>query len=573
MASQGKSSYEFFVWGLIALAAAIFVGFAAQWLQVAREFSLDYWDGMNFLLQARRLTDPAYHFVALDIWRPRALVALLSGFDIIFRTSTGKFPQIMHYHYLMGGVSVLFLLSSWVAIRRLWGDRAATLTVLLLVITEVFHHYAVMLLADILTGCLWMATVALFLGGSGVHQSRQEFSGEKVDGEVYFSLGRALLVGIVGAATGMGKYHFLLLAPLAMAYCFWVCPKNFLKPFLGFLLAYWLTLEIGFRVFSAWEAGIIGHARELFHQVQVALQLQRPPEIYVHGIYQMYGPLLLVMGFIGFVLVVVAFLHEKKRRVEFSLRNDFKSLCNRLSVGQQAIVISVAAHAALTQWITQREVRYLLPLLPVFLGTVSVIVIRAADGLSVTKKVVWFLLFVIALVHPWRRSQRDLNATVSSPLYVGTSAKWEKAWQYFFQEGNQERVCREIFACAHSLRLEPWEFSKDQFYRSFDLGPHYSFFTQLPVRLVTCPQFHKTQREISPSFTPFLPPEACFLFPFQSQSGDGLGLARPLSKSLAPDVSGAESAKVSRPQVPPVLCEGKWPHQSCWEVVDFFKPF
>lgn len=537
MARWGKNSGSLFTWALLGACCVVFAGFATLWFEVIHRLPLEYWDGINFLLQARRLTDPEFGAVPLDLWRPRALVALLGTFDVFYKSIVGRFPALSDYHLLMAGVSTLFLIASFVAVARLWGRKASALALLFLLLTQVVHHYSMMLLADIITGLGWMLAVSVFLS---------------CDKQEEMSSGRAAALGMLGAVAGMGKYHFLLLVPVMLFVHALSAPKRLAYPLGVALFSYVATLECGFRVFSGGEAGIVSHAVALSHQVEVAARLHRPPEIYIEGLYLMYGPIFWALA------LMAVFLCAK--------RISFRALAPK----KRAVIVACLFHILLTQLITQRETRYLIPLLPIFLGALAAAIFGAARALSPRARIWWCLLWAISLLYPFSRSRNDLRTTLESPVYLRAERDLARFWAAFSEPGLNGNRCSKVIACAHSLRSFPWEFPKDQYYRSYDLGPHYQFFTGLPATLKHCPRFTSAGGEISQSFRAASDANACYVLPLEHEKGTSLALVRRLPADQGKRAA-AGFTLASHVIEAKVKCEGQGDDVMCWSVREFLR--
>jgi len=494
------------------------------WLLLAVLSPLDYWDGVNFLLQSRRLTDPSYAGIPFDAWRPRGLVALLSGLDWMSFKVLQDFPSVEGYRAFMAVIAVVFVLVWNQVNTRLWGKSAALLSTVFLLTTDLLHHYAASVLADITTGLFWGACLLVFL--------------RRPDEKI--SVGRALLVGGLGSLSGMSKYHFLLLLPV-MALSWTAGSFRARRMTAGWmLLGFVVTLEVGLRAFSLGDAGIWEHVGHLWRQVGVAATLKRPPEIYVDGLYHMYGP-------IFWTLALLAVMRSGGR---FSAN----------SRGKSALIASLAL-ALLTQAISQRELRYLFPLLPLLLGLIASFVVKTYEQMPSSARIAWTGLWAVALLYPSLRSIRDLKVSFSAPIYRTVRADNDLYWAYFGLPSLIGKKCSKIEACIFSLATREWEYPKDQFYRSYDLGPHYEFFTHLPSELRTC-------AANPPSLLSLGSPDSCYVVPFiDAQVGRPyVAVIKPLGAGWTEKEKKILAAQSAHPREG-VHCEG----ETCWTVAPFFR--
>ena len=158
------------------------------------------------MLQARRLSDPAYGFVAVEAQRPRALVILLALYNAVFRLLTGQYPTLPAYHVLMTAVTVAYLLV-WRRIFYRFTDRVtADLTCILLLSCQMLLHYAMMVMTDVLSGLLWGVTLLTF----------QRFWRDFLEPQRGTLVRHIFALALVGALVGLSKHHLLTLLPLML---------------------------------------------------------------------------------------------------------------------------------------------------------------------------------------------------------------------------------------------------------------------------------------------------------------------------------------------------------------------
>jgi len=507
--------------GLVIVAIAVC---GVVWLGLAFVSPLDYWDGFNFLLQARRLSDPLYEGVTFDAWRPRGLVAMLASFDWFSVKIWKEFPSVPGYHAYMALVAVAFLIVWNQVNSRLWGRNAALLSTVFLILSDLLHHYAIAVLADITTGLFWGLCLLVFLNRP----------------EDPVRAPRAILIGVLGALSGMSKYHFLLLLPLLVI--FWVAGafRERRRAGIWILTGFLVSLEAGLRYFSKNDAGMWGHAGHLWRQVGVAATLFRPADIYLDGLYRMYGPIFWTLALLALVRL--------RGRVEVGPRG-------------KAALWSGLCLAILTQAITQRELRYLFPLLPMLLGLVAWGVFRNLERMPSAARIAWVGLWAIALLYPGWRSIKDLRVSFKSPTYQVARLDSDLYWAYFSLPSLVGERCQKIDACIFSLSSREWEYPKDQFYRAFDLGPQYQFFTRLPTSMKTCPNNPATLAALSEKDT-------CYVQPFQD-ARDGrpyVAVVKYLGSGWSEKQKKILLAQSAHPREG-IHCEA----DGCWSVAPFFR--
>lgn len=420
------------------------------WGGLALHLPLDYWDGFDFLLQARRLVDSRYWEVAFHPWRPRALVGILTGFDLVHRAIFARLPSLASYHLLMVSVTVAAIAAWWWAIARLWNRGVASLAIVFLLCCQLVHHYSAVLLADMLTMGAMGLYLALFTG-----PSRHSPWG-------------ALLVGAAGSLVGLGKYHYLGFCPLFLIAHRLVGGR---ARYGGILAGFLVTTEVTMRVFSRGQAGLWEHGWSIREQALHMIEyVYRPASLYLAGMVRMYGPVFWAMSVLSFVALART------------------SEIKHAPPERKAWLICVFVLAVLTQVMSQRELRYLLPLLP----TLFAVVAAGAYGLhgqtSRVRPAVWAFVWAVALVHPAYRSWADLAVYREDPVYRVMNQDSDRFWAVL-----GDRSCERVDGCYFPLRARAWEFPDDQFYRSFDIGPHhYQFFSPLAAtRLRGCDAVEK----------------------------------------------------------------------------------
>ncbi len=408
-----------------------FLGFTfavsiAAWCWLAGALSLDYWDGYNFLLQARRLHDVRFDWITVDPFRPRGLIVYLYFVDKIGLLLNGYLPSLKQYHLSMVFVTIVYVGVSWGVIRKIFGEAAALLGTLFLLLNPVLHHYSVTLLADLWAG-VWMGLAVLFW-----EQRRRNSS-------------------IVCATfCGLCKYHFLLFVPALLLIGRWreKIPR---MEILRLMAICGITLEAVFLLWGGWDAGLWFHIEKLFIQtVHMAQVLRRPPTLYLDGLYRMYG--------LPFWLLFAGAL--------------FKSVESKLVL--KSSVLAVIAMALITQALPQREIRYLFPMLPLLLGYV-------AYRMSALGKWRWVAIS-LCLIVPFIKSVNEFKVYASDPVYQIKESD-------FLRMGEQIRAypeCERVNVCPIRLRAQTWEQPQDEFYRSYDLGPQYLFYGQRPYQFIDC---------------------------------------------------------------------------------------
>lgn len=494
------------------------------WLGLAFVSPLDYWDGFNFLLQSRRLTDPLYEGVTFDAWRPRGLVAMLAGLDWMSLRFWQEFPTVPIYHAYMALVTVAFLLVWNQVNAKLWGRNAALLSTVFLLVSDLLHHYATSLLGDITTGLFWGACCLAFL----------------VRPDEKISPARAVAIGVLGALSGMSKYHFLLLLPLLVLFWVLAAARDRWRSGLAMLLGFLVSLEAGLRIFSKNDAGMWGHAGHLWRQVGVAATLKRPTDIYFDGLYHMYGPIFWTLALLAAV-----------------------RLRGKVDVGPRgkAALWSGLCLAILTQSITQRELRYLFPLLPMLLGLVAWGMLKNLERMPSAARIAWVGLWAFALFYPALRSWRDLRVSFRGPTYQVARLDSEAYWAYFGLPSLVGNRCHKIDACIFSLATREWEYPKDQFYRAFDLGPQYQYFTRLPTTMKTCPNNPATLGSLVETDT-------CYVQPFQDarEIRPYVAVVKYLGSGWTEQQKKFLLTQSAHPREG-IHCEGN----GCWSVAPFFR--
>ncbi len=493
------------------------------WMILGLLTPIDYWDGMNFVLQSRRLTDPQFSAIPFDAWRPRGLVALLSGFDWVTSHLTHSFPSVAQYHVFMALLTVAFLAVWNVTNSRLWGRTPAFLATLFLLATDLVHHYAASLLADVTTSLYWGLALLVF-----VYRAEEEFP-----------RGRAILFGALGAFCGLSKFHFLLLLPMTVM--IWAAAdwKKRARALGWALLGYFLALEAGLRWLSGNETGILGQGRSLLEQVKVVTRLHRPVELYFEGLFWMYGP-------IFWMLILVGIINSRRTLI--------------LPARSRAVLTGALGLAILTQIISQREIRYLVPLLPLFLGWVAAVMVQCLRQWPAAARIAWMGLWGIALLYPVMRSYRDLRMSFTGTFYQNARQESDVYWAYFGLPSLKGNRCGKIEACLFSLKSPDWEYPKDEYYRSYDLGPHYEFFTRLPVSLHSCGLNQRLEKLTSE--------DTCYVLPYQDakESSPYLAVIKPLGTGWTWNQKKLLLSLSAHPREG-THCE----QERCWSVAPFFR--
>lgn len=470
--------------------------FFALALHLAWTNQIDYFDSFNFINQAQRLfSEDLYQWVAYDTTRPRVLVIVLALFHTPYQWLLNAWPQISHLHlYMVFWTGVYFAV--WYRFTKRFADKTtAQLLLILMAINPVLLHYSFPVMTDILSGiclCLFYFYVA--------HTIEREQKNE-------LTRTHAVVLGLMGALVGSSKHHFVPLLPFTVGLIWLFKPSRRSLQWEGLcLFVYALGVDLATRFFGKWGEGFGPHVKHIAKQALAAGNEATSPWLFLDALYQMYGPVFLL------VTALALFLSppQIKSRQKISRQNFF------------FVTLSVV-FMGLTQLTAHREVRYLLPFLPVLLipaafATAKLLTRSRQPWLSRLLFALWIGSLWVPVSHSWAGYKRFKQ----DPVYDAEASGLSN-----FVESLQKATCSNIRACDFAFESRPFEYPLDWYYRKYDFGPNLVFYTHVQTRYGACPT-----ESVEASFahlynmieTP--PPQTCFLVPFQRPEGRKLLLFR-----------------------------------------------
>jgi hypothetical protein len=421
--------------------------FAMGAFRFASSLRMDYYDAFVYLTQANRVVDARFQEIPYDHGnRPRALVMLLALSDRLALMFQPQGLSLVGAHYLMVILAIAYLLI-WRSVGcRLWNDRVGNGIGILLLIYPFFIHYAVFVLADVLSGLLWGALAYAFLT-----LDRRRLSA-------------AVLFGVLGALATTSKHSLLPAFPVLLAalYVNRRTSHGWLAVSAG---TWWFCLELILRAFGDWHAGVVA---VLIHAVKLGAHISRTQEssawVYVISNFKVWGvPFIALAAIAG-----LRYSCDKKIPAPFERR----VLCG----------LNLALFVGL-QFIPHREVRYGLPFVPLILGSVvsggTALCTGAGQKLSRGGIALWILACLIPAVrsiNEWRYLLRDpvLNAAPDHDV-----------WMYL---SSATSGCSRVVACyfernpADSPNTAPG----DQFFNRYNVGDQVAFFSRRPSTVYDC---------------------------------------------------------------------------------------
>lgn len=454
---------------LVLTAASIATAFA-----VASKIDLDYWDSFNFLTQARRLSDPSFSFLALDLQRPRALILLLAGLNFIWKMLFNEqYPSLHAYHFLMVFCSLFALRAMYLLGRELFGIRVALLSLILFTLQQMFIHYAMVVMTDILSLAFFSLTLYYFLIWSG----RFRFSPDSST-KVFVAL------VLSGAMASLSKNHFFFLLPSVLAS--WIVATyvqafirrkpvqtNIIVPSVRVFLYWGITCDLLLRLSAGSQVGMVKTLWAIFLQAKGSL-FHTPFLLYIQNFFVIYGPLTTgLMLFSLFSLIFRTPILTWLKRPE--------------NIGLGVVIFVTIVYFGINQIYPYKETRYLLPFLAPFLIFVSAATLRFFDDLPRWGRRAWIGLWVLSLCHPLWRSYQEAHTYFSDPQYRVENTNLNGLWNFLGSPSASGRTCKRIYACWYSIDPKnPVSLPDDTYYSNYDLGPQYVLGVQKPATIRPC---------------------------------------------------------------------------------------
>lgn len=438
--------------GIVCLMAlAIFSGAA---FYLACKVQLDYFDGYKYLIQSLRLYATEYSFVPYEFARPRAGVIWVSLPLLFYRFLFDEIPPLGFLKSFMVLTSIGYVLVWVTFLVRLWNRRVAYLAGIFLMSQPLWIHYAAMLMQDVTAGLVWGIYFHFFL----FLLERKKITNA-----------HAIGLGVAGALVGLSKHHFALFLPTSLLlWAFWKRLFEEQWPegrIIYRAIASWiLAIEFVTRFFGQSGEGVWEFLRKILKESIRQKSEATSFLLYINATLDFLGPLFLVIAGVS----LLTLWQQRKRIFDTS------------ASGQMAWILlaTVILYAALTQYISHREIRYGIPLLPGLLGFIAWGILER-PFVNPRFRIIWLGLVTLSLLHPIYRSAQDFQTYLTDALYVRVGPQTPDFWQYLANKDGGR--CDRILACRFFFKAGTSEVPDDPYYRQYDVEPQYEYYTKKKI--------------------------------------------------------------------------------------------